>query len=35
MQVLTAQLKEKAAQIQKVSAQVEASQPAAKVVANK
>ena len=35
MQVLTAQLKEQAAQIQKVSAQVEASKPAPKVVANK
>jgi uncharacterized coiled-coil protein SlyX len=35
MQVLTAQLKEQAAQIQKVSAQLEASRPAAKVVANK
>ena len=35
MQVLTAQLKEQAAQIQKVSAQLEASKPAAKVVANK
>ncbi len=35
MQVLTAQLKEQAAQIQKVSAQLEASKPATKVVANK
>ena len=35
MEVLTAQLKEQAAQIQKVSAQLEMSQPAAKVVANK
>jgi hypothetical protein len=35
MQVLTAQLKEQAAQIQKVSAQVEASKAAPKVVANK
>ncbi|MGC2627215.1 MAG: hypothetical protein WA269_10285, partial [Candidatus Udaeobacter sp.] len=35
MQVLTAQLKEQAAQIQKVSAQREASKPAPKVVANK
>jgi len=35
MQVLTAQLKEQAAQIQKVSAQLEASRPAPKVVANK
>ena len=35
MQVLTAQLKEQAAQIQKVSAQLEASKPAPKVVANK
>ena len=34
MQVLTAQLKEQAAQIQKVSAQLEASKPAPKVVAN-
>lgn len=34
-QVLTAQLKEQAAQIQKVSAQLEASKPAPKVVANK
>jgi hypothetical protein len=33
--VLTAQLKEQAAQIQKVSAQLEASKPAPKVVANK
>jgi uncharacterized coiled-coil protein SlyX len=35
MQGLTAQLKEQAAQIQKVSAQLEASRPAPKVVANK
>jgi hypothetical protein len=35
MQVLTAQLKEQAAQIQKVSVQLEASKPAPKVVANK
>jgi hypothetical protein len=35
MEVLTAQLKEQAAQIQKVSAQLEVSKPAAKVVANK
>jgi hypothetical protein len=35
MQILTAQLKEQAAQIQKVSAQLEASKPAPKVVANK
>jgi septal ring factor EnvC (AmiA/AmiB activator) len=35
MQGLTAQLKEQAAQIQKVSAQSEASNPASKVVANK
>ena len=35
MQVLTAQLKEQAAQIQKVSAQLEASKPAPKVVANR
>ncbi len=34
MQVLTAQLKEQAAQIQKVSAQVETSKPAPTVVAN-
>ena len=34
MEVLTAQLKEQAAQIQKVSAQIEASKPAPKVVAN-
>ena len=32
---LTAQLKEQAAQIQKVSAQLEMSKPAAKVVVNK
>jgi hypothetical protein len=32
---LTAQLREQAAQIQKVSAQVEMSKPAAKVVVNK
>ena len=35
MQVFTAQLKEQAAQIQKVSAQLEASKPAPKVVANR
>jgi hypothetical protein len=35
MQVLTAQLKEQAAQIQKVSAQLEASKPMPKVVANR
>ena len=35
MEVLTAQLKEQAAQIQKVSAQFEMSKPAAKVVVNK
>jgi uncharacterized coiled-coil protein SlyX len=35
MDVLTAQLKEQAAQIQKVSAQIEVSKPAAKVVVNK
>jgi hypothetical protein len=35
MEVLTAQLKEQAAQIQKVSAQLEVSKPAAQVVANK
>jgi hypothetical protein len=35
MDVLTAQLKEQAAQIQKVSAQLEVSKPAAKVVVNK
>jgi Chaperone of endosialidase len=35
MQVLTAQLKEQAAQIQKVSAQLEARKPAPKVVANR
>jgi hypothetical protein len=35
MEVLTAQLKEQAAQIQKVSAQVKVSQPAPQVVANK
>jgi trimeric autotransporter adhesin len=34
MEVLTAQLKEQAAQIQKVSAQLEASKPTPKVVAN-
>jgi uncharacterized coiled-coil protein SlyX len=34
MEVLTAQLKEQAAQIQKVSAQIEASKPAPKVVVN-
>ena len=35
MQVLTAQLKEQAAQIQKVSVQIEMGQPATKVVSNK
>jgi uncharacterized coiled-coil protein SlyX len=35
MQVLTAQLKEQAAHIQKVSARSEASNPASKVLANK
>jgi hypothetical protein len=35
MEVLTTQLKEQAAQIQKVSAQIEMSKPTAKVVANK
>ena len=35
MEVLTAQLKEQAAQIQKVSAQLEASKPAPKVVSNR
>ena len=35
MEVLTAQLKEQATQIQKVSAQLEMSKPAAKVVVNK
>jgi trimeric autotransporter adhesin len=35
MEVLTAQLKEQAAQIQKVSAQIEVSKPAPQVVANK
>jgi len=35
MQVLTAQLKEQAAQIQKVSAELEASKPEPKVVANR
>ena len=35
MQILTTQLKEQAAQIQKVSAQLEASKPAPKVVANR
>jgi septal ring factor EnvC (AmiA/AmiB activator) len=34
MQVLTAQLKEQAAQIQKVSAQLEVSKPAPRTVAN-
>jgi hypothetical protein len=34
MEVLAAQLKEQAAEIQKVSAQVEASKPAAKIVVN-
>jgi septal ring factor EnvC (AmiA/AmiB activator) len=35
MQVLTAQLKEQAAQIEKVSAELEASKPAPKVVAKR
>ena len=35
MEVLTTQLKEQAAQIQKVSAQVEMTEPASRVVANK
>ena len=35
MEVLTAQLKEQAAQIQKVSAQIEVNKPAPQVVANK
>jgi septal ring factor EnvC (AmiA/AmiB activator) len=35
MEVLTAQLKEQAAQIQKVSAQLEVNKPAPQVVANK
>ena len=35
MEVLTAQLKEQAAQIQKVSAQIEMSKPAPQVVTNK
>jgi len=35
MEVLTAQLKEQAAQIQKVSAQLEVSKPAPQVVATK
>jgi uncharacterized coiled-coil protein SlyX len=35
MEVLTAQLKEQAAQIQKVSAQIEVSKPAPQVVENK
>jgi hypothetical protein len=35
MEVLTAQLKEQAAQIQKVSAQVEVNKPAPRTVANK
>jgi len=35
MEVLTAQLQEQAAQIQKVSAQLEMNKPAAKVVVNK
>ena len=35
MQVLTAQLKEQAAQIQKVSAQIEVSKPAPRTAANK
>jgi len=35
IETLTTQLKEQAAQIQKVSAQLEISEPAAKVVVNK
>jgi uncharacterized coiled-coil protein SlyX len=35
MEVLTTQLKEQAAQIEKVSAQLEMSKPEAKVVVNK
>ena len=35
MEILTAQLKEQAVQIQKVSAQLEMSEPATKVVVNK
>jgi hypothetical protein len=35
MGVLTAQLKEQATQIQKVSAQIEVSRPAARVVASR
>jgi uncharacterized coiled-coil protein SlyX len=35
MQVLTAQLKEQAAQIQRVSAQLDVSKPAPRTVANK
>ena len=35
IETLTTQLKEQAAQIQKVSAQLEMSEPAAKVVVNK
>jgi len=35
MEELTAQLKEQAAQIQKVNAHLKLSEPAAKVVANK
>jgi hypothetical protein len=35
MELLTAQLKEQAAQIQKVSAQVETNKPAPQTVANK
>ena len=35
MGVLTAQLKEQAAQIQKVSAQIEMAKPASRLVANK
>jgi len=35
MEVLTAHLKEQAAQIQKMSAEVEMSKPAAKVAVNK
>jgi septal ring factor EnvC (AmiA/AmiB activator) len=35
MQVLTAQLKEQAAQIQKVSAQIEVSKPAPRTAANR
>ena len=35
MEALTAQLKEQAAQVQKVSAQLEVSKPAPQVVVNK